>query len=325
MSAAMSLGVTPGHRLVHRRHRFHVGGDGLGHGVDHVLGQVARHDEVRRIADHGHVAVLLGIGAGFDRELDVAGVLFAQRVHRLVVHRHELDVARAGEVHHRRGGNGGAEREHLGVAVLHQRHAVGVGLEIDLGERLVVHAVELENGVRQQLGGVALGLGHQRLAFQVGEGIHVGVGQRDHLKVLRIQIGELADLGGLLRIGRAACETVHRGARVAEAGLCLAFVDPAHVGDTGARRRRHLQARNGFFPHALELAAERHPDAALRAGHEGDLLGCGRSRECSGAEDVQRNCEARRFHGLLPCGYSCRNTETSFRDCVAACARGQAA
>ena len=70
---------------------------------------------------------------GGNRQLDVAAVGLAQRRHFLVGHRHELHVARAGEVHHRRGGDGGAEREHLRVAVLDHVDGVGVrGLEVDL-------------------------------------------------------------------------------------------------------------------------------------------------------------------------------------------------
>ena len=54
----------------------------------------------------------------------------------------------------------------------------------------------------------------------------------------------------------------------------LAMPAPGVCGD--------LQAGDRLLPHALQRAAERHPDAALRAGHEGHLLRCGRGGETAG-------------------------------------------
>ena len=241
-----------------------------------------------RIADHRDVPVLLRIGAGLDDDLVVAGILLGELAHRAVVDRHELDVAGAREVHHRRGRRGGAEREHLHVAVLHHRDRVGVGrLEVDLAERLVVHAVELQHRLGQQLAGVALRLRDDRLALHVGERLHLRVLQRHHLEVLRIEVRDLADLRRLLRVRRTALDAVDRRGGVREADLRLAFVDAAHVGDARTGRLLDLQARNGGFPHVLERAPQRDPRAALRTGHERDLLrqrgngecGCGGGRE----------------------------------------------
>ncbi len=158
------------------------------------------------------------------------------------------------------------------MSVLHQRHRVGVGLEADLGQRLVVEPVDLQHLSGEQFRRVALRLGDHRLAFHVGERVDVRVGGDHDLEVLRVQVGELADVGGLLRIGRIAGQAVDGRARVAEADLRLALVDAADVGDAGAGDRLDLQAGDLLFPHALERAAERNPRAALGAGHEGHLL-----------------------------------------------------
>ena len=52
----------PADRLVHRRHVLDARSHHLGHRVDRLLGQVAGDDDVRRVADHVHGLVLLGIG-----------------------------------------------------------------------------------------------------------------------------------------------------------------------------------------------------------------------------------------------------------------------
>src|SRR4029453_4407609 len=45
-----------------------------------------------------------------------------------------------------------------------------------------------------------------------------------------------------------------------------------HVGGAGARCLRDLQARGRLPPHAFKGTAERNPRAALRSGHESNLL-----------------------------------------------------
>ena len=181
-------------------------------------------------------------------------------------------MSRAGEVHDRGGRRRGAEREHLRVAVLHQRDRLRVAVVIELGERLVAQPGQLQRQRREQLPGVAPGLRRERLALHVGKRIHPGIGEGHHLEVLRVQIRELADLGHFLRVRRAAFQAVHRGARIGQADVRLTLVHAAHVGDARAGRLLDLQAGNAALPHAFERAAERDPRAALRAGHEGDLL-----------------------------------------------------
>ena len=105
------------------------------------------------------------------------------------------------------------------------------------------------------------------------------VGGHEHLEVLRIQRRHVADVLVRLVEGRGAGERVDGRDRVAEADLGLALLDAAHVGDAGARHGLHREAGDGLLPHVLELAAERHPHAALRAGHQPHRLGLGASAD----------------------------------------------
>jgi hypothetical protein len=182
------------------------------------------------------------------------------------------------------------------VPVLHHRHRLVVAVEVDPGEGLIAQAVHLQNQRGEKLARVALGLRGERLALEVGERVDLGVGERHDLEVLRIQVRELADLRDLLGVGRPALQAVDRGAGVGEADLRLALVYAAHVRDPRAGSLRDLQPRHALLPHALERAAERDPRAALRAGHEGDLLRCrGRRQHCHG----RRDDGLLKFHSIL--------------------------
>jgi hypothetical protein len=64
---------------------------------------------------------------------------------------------------------------------------------------------------------------------------------------------------------------------VGHADLRLFFIDTTNVRDTGTGRDGDVQFGHGFFPHAFQSPTKRHPNAALRAGHEGKLLRRGRS------------------------------------------------
>ena len=284
---------------------------------------------MRRVPDRGHILVLLRICPGLDDELVIAGIHLLQVAHRLVVDGNHLDVARAGEIHDGRRRGRRAEREYLNVAVLHHVHRVGVRrLEVHPAERLIGHAVDLQHFAGQDFRGIALGLRDQRLALQIGKRIHLRVSQRDDLEILRIQVRDLANLGGLLRIGRATFDAIDGGRRIREADLRLAFIDSAHIGDAGAGLLLDLQPGNRRFPQVLQRAAQRNPRSALRAGHHRDLLGCGghgkRGREhgrSNAADTIDVHCSSsrrrrRRWRRALLSGVD---------DCVAGESGGQAA
>jgi hypothetical protein len=182
------------------------------------------------------------------------------------------------------------------VAVLHHADRLVVAVEIDLGERLVAEAVHLQHQLGQQLARVSLGLCDQGLTLEVGERVDFGTGERHDLKVLRVQVGELADLGDFLRVGRPAFEAVDRGARVGETDVRLTFVHAAHVGDPRAGRLGDAQAGNALLPHPFERAAERDPRAALRARHEGYLL---RRRRRGRHRDRDRDQSSLECHSIL--------------------------
>ena len=73
----------------------------------------------------------------------------------------------------------------------------------------------------------------------------------------------------------------------------LAFVDAAYVGDPGAGLHLDLQAGDRLFPHPLQRTAERHPHAALGAGHQGNLL-C-RSGDRDKEKGCKQSCQEGRF------------------------------
>ena len=126
------------------------------------------------VADHVDVLVLLRIHAGLDGEFGVARVDLLHVGQYLGVDADQLDVAGAGQIHHRRGGNRRPQREHLCMAVLHHRYGIGVGVdEIHLRERLVGHAVDLQYMDVDELRGVAFRLGDQHLALQVADAVDV--------------------------------------------------------------------------------------------------------------------------------------------------------
>jgi elongation factor G len=99
-----------------------------------------------------------------------------------------------------------------------------------------------------------------------------GVGRHDDLEILRIERGEVADLAVLLVEGRIAEHGVGGRDGVAEADLGLGLLDAADIGDAGAGQRLDREARDRLLPDVFQLAAERHPDAALRAGHQTQIL-----------------------------------------------------
>ena len=117
------------------------------------------------------------------------------------------------------------------------------------------------------------------LPLRSAELVDAGVGGDHELVILRIERGDVADIGGLARERRLAVHAVDRRDRVAEADIGLALVDAAHIGDAGARQHLHLEAGDRLLPHVLELAAERNPRAALRAGHHFQIGGGGRRGE----------------------------------------------
>ena len=181
----------------------------------------------------------------------------------------QLHVAGGGEVHHRARGDAGAQGEHLHAAVLHLLHAVGVAVgEADL-DVAVAKAVDLQHVPRDELAGVALDLRGEALALHVLDRGDAGIRRHHDLEILRVERGDVADLVMLL-VERGFTRAEHRvggGDGVAEADVGLAFLDAADVGDAGAGRGLHGGAAHGFLDHVLDLTAERHPHAALRAGH----------------------------------------------------------
>ena len=106
----------------------------------------------------------------------------------------QLDRPRRGEIHDGAGRHLGAEAEGDGVAVLHLVHRVGIADEAHL-DVLVGQAVDLQKLAGDLLAGIAALLGGDRLALEVGDRVDAGVGGDDELVILRIERGDVADIG----------------------------------------------------------------------------------------------------------------------------------
>ena len=182
----------------------------------------------------------------------------------------QLDVAARRQVHDRAGRDLRGEAEGDRVAVLHLRHRVGVADEAHL-DVTVGEAVHLEELARDLLAGVAALLGGDALALEVRDLVDAGIGQHDELEILRIERRDIADVVVRLVERRLAGHGVDRRDRVAEADIGLGLLDPAHIGDAGARQDLDRGAGDRLLPHVLELAAERNPGAALRPGHHPEV------------------------------------------------------
>src|SRR3546814_11203263 len=67
------------------------------------------------------------------------------------------------------------------------------------------------------------------------------------LEILRVQVGDLADIGRLLGERRAAVDRIDRRDRIAEAEIRLAFLHALDVGNAGARQGLDAAARDGLL------------------------------------------------------------------------------
>ena len=165
-------------------------------------------------------------------------------------------------------------------------------------ERLVVHAVHLEHRRGQDLGGVALGLRDQRLALEVGERVDLGVGRAP-------PPGSTAGTGW--PPGRPWSPSWDRArGRRCRRPWCRSW--RSRSAPCPRRRRARWRCRrraccwicrpgHRLLPHVLQRPAQRHPRAALRAGHQRHLLGgggCGHQRGGGG-----RGKRADQRHGGL--------------------------
>ena len=218
------------------------------------------------VADYLHVLVLLRIGALGDRIERVTGIELLHRL-ELVAQIDQFDLARRGEVHHGAGGNRRTGGEGDRVSVLHLGHGIGIGYEAHL-DVVVSEPVYLQELLGDLLGSVAARLGGNRLALEIFDRVDAGIGAHDDLEILRIERRDVANVAVRLREWRSSGDRIDGGNRVAEADIGLAFLDAAHVGDSGSGQRLHGRVGNRFFPQVLQLTTQRHPGAALRPGHE---------------------------------------------------------